>query len=114
MAISASVSGQLNISDGLGTKSLARSYNLSATGTKYFAQVQSVGTAAETLAMGDCATLSTIGLVNPAGNTATVTVTTAAFVLRPGDVLVGRPVNLNITMQSTATATDIATAGVEV
>lgn len=114
MANTVSILGQVNISDNLGVKSLSRAFNLTQTGTHYFASVQQVSTAAETLAVGDCATLSVIGLSNPAANTATVTVTTAAFVLRPGDVLIGRPVDLNVTLISTATATDVATAGAEV
>lgn len=113
MSNTVQVNGQVQIVDAGGAKLTGRQFSFTPTGTKCFGGVQSVGTAAATMAIGSCATLSYVALVNPSTNTATITATCAPIVLKPGYVAVFPPSSALITLQSTAAATDISAAGNE-
>lgn len=114
MSLTARINASIAPGDGLVSNTVGRALTITPTGQKHFAATQEVGTAAETLALADCATLRYVGLVNPSDSGATVTVTMASIVLRPGDPAVFPPGTSLVTMISTGTATPMATAGFEV
>ena len=109
MANTVQVSAQAVINDGLGSKQISQSVTLTPAGTKYICEIQSIGTATEALAIGDCSTLGYVMLAAPSTNTATVTATVAAIVLAPGQVALFKPSTSNVTLQATAAAVDLGT-----
>jgi hypothetical protein len=107
------ITGSIQVGDSYLTGKVARTFAITPTGSASFAAIESVGTAAATMAIADCATLRYAGLYNPTDSGATVTATMAAIVLRPGDVAILPPANTLVTLQSTGAATNIYTAGAE-
>lgn len=106
-------SGSLQITTPGGTRQVGSNLSITPAGTKTFCDMQTVGTAAATMAIGSCASLSYVSLLNLPANTATVTVSCAPMVLKPGYVAIFPPSTTLITLQATAAATDIDTAGGE-
>jgi len=106
MANEISVQGKLQIAlDGTtatGTKALT----LSLTGTQFMSDVQSVGTVTEVVSFGDLGDLRYAYLYN-SSDTASVTVSAAATVLKPGDFCLFPPSTTAITLQSTEVSTDV-------
>jgi len=113
MANTVNIDAGLTVSDTCGSKQVKRSTSLALTGTNYVASRQVIGTAAETMAIGDCATLRYASIINPAASGATVTVTCAGIVLLPGDPAVFPPSTSLVTLQSTGASTEVAIGGVE-
>ena len=113
MANTVNIDAGLSVSDTCGSKQVKRSTSLSLTGTNYVANRQVIGTAPETMAIGDCATLRYAAIINPADSGATITATCAAIVLKPGDPAVFPPGTSLVTLQSTGASTQIACGGVE-
>lgn len=113
MAIQVQVQAQLNVNDGLGGKALNTNLSYAPTGQRFFVKTQVAGTAAAAMSLADLASMRYLELVNPSSNTATVTVTMAPIILKPGDIFIG-PTSAAPTLQATAAATEIASAGTEV
>lgn len=108
MANEITVTGRLQVSKNGTTAQGSKSFNLDLAGSHFAANVQSVGTAAEALSLADLANLRYAYLYN--ASTATVTVTMAAALLVPGDVMVFHPSTSAVTLQATAASTDVETA----
>jgi len=106
MANEISIQGKLQIVANGTTAKGDKSVTLSLSGTEFMADVQSVGTTTEVLSFGDLADIRYAYLHNPS-DTATVTVTMAAQLLKPGDVAVFCPSTTAVTLQSTAASTDV-------
>lgn len=113
MANTVNIDAGLTVSDGCGTKQVRRSASLSLTGTKYFADRQSIGTSEATISIGACASLRYISIINPSTNSATLTVTASPMVLRPGDPAVFPLGDTVVTIQSTGASTEFSVGGVE-
>lgn len=103
----ASITAQARLSiqrDGnspVGNKSVTRDM----TGTHALSDVQSVGTSAEAVSVGDLANVRYAYFYN--SSAATVTVTTTAIVLKPGDMTMFPPAGTGITLQATGASTDV-------
>jgi hypothetical protein len=85
----------------IGNKSVTRDM----TGTHCLSDVQSVSTAAEAVTLADLANVRYAYFYNSSAGT--VTVTTTAIVLKPGDMTLFPPANGNITLQATGATTDV-------
>ena len=107
MASEINIQGRLQVAKNGTTASGYKSVNLDLAGSHYVANVQSVGTSAEVLALQDLANLRYAYLYN--ASTATCTVTMAAAVLVPGDVMVFHPSTSAVTLQATTASTNIET-----
>jgi hypothetical protein len=111
--ITAQINGSLTLNDLYGAKQVQRQVSVTSTGGGFFARDFQAGTAAATLAHG-LATLRYANIVNPTDSGATITVSMAPAVLRPGDVLLAPPGAAAVTVQASGTATvDFAAGGVE-
>jgi hypothetical protein len=113
MANTVQIQAKVGVSGTEGNVTAGRNFTLTPSGTKYLYNVQSVGTAAEALAVNDLGSLRYLGLVNPSTSGATVTVTMAAIVLKPGDSAAFPPASTAVTLQATGAAIDVVAAGSE-
>lgn len=92
---------------------LTRSVSVVQSGTGYFADVATVGTAAATLSANGCANLRFLAVHNPSDSGKTITLTMTAIVLKPGDPAYFPPANVTITAQATAASALLNRLGME-
>lgn len=92
---------------------LSRSVSVAQTGTAYFSDVATVGTAAATLSANGCTSLRFLAVHNPSDSGKTITLTMAAIVLKPGDPALFPPANITITAQATAASALLNRMGME-
>jgi hypothetical protein len=98
------VSATLRFNSGYGVQQqgLTPSPNYTQVGSHAVSSVQDITTAAETLAIGDCANLKYACVYNPSDSGVTITVTCAPQTLLPGDAILLRPSSTAVTLQATA------------
>ena len=106
MANEISVIARLQIASEGTTAQGWKNLTLDLSGSQFMADVQSVSTVTEVVSFGDLSDLRYAWLYNPS-STASVTVSAAATVLRPGDVMVFPPSSTAVTLQATAASTDV-------
>jgi hypothetical protein len=100
MANSISVQGSLQITADGATARGSKSVSITQSGTNWRQNVQEVSTGTETMETGDLSDIRYCYIQNPAAG-ATLTVTMAAAVLKPGDVMVFAPSTNLVTLQAT-------------
>jgi hypothetical protein len=114
MANTVSVNAKLTVSNNVtnGSVSAGRNVTPTVSGNRYLYNIQAVTTVAEAMAYNDLSSLRYVSLTNPTDSAKTVTVTTAAIVLQPGDSAVFPPADLGVTLQATG-AVDVTCSGTE-
>lgn len=110
--MTAQIQAALKVADDSANGGVSRAFNFTPAGTKWFSHINAATTAAATIAVSPLSTLEFVSLCNPSTNTATVTVSFAPIVLKPGYVALVPPSTVNVTIQATA-ACNIQTAGTE-
>lgn len=78
----------------------SKSVNITQAGTAFIQEVQEISTGTEVMSFGDCSDIRYCYLHNPA-TAATVTVSLAPVVLKPGDVMLVPPSSTTVTLQAT-------------
>lgn len=106
------VGASLGFGSGAQSQGLKPTPNYTQVGSHAFNTVQDITTAAESLAVGDCANLKYAVIYNPSASAQTLTVTCAPQVLKPGDATLLCPSTTDITLQATG-ALSAPAAGAE-
>jgi hypothetical protein len=113
MANTLNIQASTRITNDGASSGLNRSFAVVPAGTNYFQGTQVAGSGTSTLAIGSCANLGYVQIYNPATNTATLTVTSAPMICKPGETAIFHPGNATITVQATAAGVSIQAFGSE-